>query len=107
MCEKAGTVARTGAGDAAWLGAVVLAVVAAPTAVAAGAAVGFGTRLASWAWWSSKSRLDSAASGRARLVEVAGTWPSTRGVGGGRKVAAPTPANAGWRDREPLTPASP
>src|SRR5438309_11417746 len=88
MCEKAGTVARTGAGDAAWLGEGVLAVAAAPTAVAAGAAVGFGTRLASWAWWSSKSRLDSAASGRARLVEVAGTCPSTRVLGTARTAPA-------------------
>src|SRR6266550_6670891 len=90
MCEKAGTVARTGAGVAAWLGAVVLALAAAPTAVAAGAGVGGGTRLASWARWSSKSRLLSAASGRARLVDVAGTCPSTRVIGTASTAAAPT-----------------
>src|SRR2546430_7034495 len=89
MCEKAGTVARTGAGDAAWLGAVVLAVAAAPTAVAAGAAVGFGTRLASWAWWASKSRLGSAARRRAGLVGGDRTFPGTRGLGVGRAAAAP------------------
>jgi len=63
---------------------------AGPTAVAASVAVGGGTRLASWAWWSSKSRLDPAASARARLVEVAGTRPSTRLMGTASTAAAPT-----------------
>src|SRR6266581_4758562 len=90
MCEKVGTVARAGAGDAAWLGAVGRAMAAAPTAVAAGVGAGGGTRLASWAWWSSKSRPDSAARGRVRLVDGAGTCPSTRAIGTASTAGTPT-----------------
>src|SRR6266516_1710334 len=84
MCEKAGTVARAGTGDAAWLGAVGRAV------VAAGVGAGGGTRPASWAWWSSKSRPDSAARGRVRLVDGAGTCPSTRAIGTASTAGTPT-----------------
>jgi hypothetical protein len=92
MCEKAGTAAGGGAGGAAWLGTAGVAVAAAPAALAAGvgAGVGWAGRLASWAWWSSKSRPDSAARGRVALVDFGGVWPSTIVIGMAAMAPAPT-----------------
>src|ERR1700736_2002809 len=87
MCEKAGTADGAGAGGAGRVRAGALTVAAVAAVVGDGAAA---NRLAIWAWWSSKSALDSTARGRVMLVGVAGGRPSTIAVGTATPRVRPT-----------------
>src|ERR1700674_2711022 len=86
MCEKAGTVGGAGGAGRVTAGAVRVTAVAA----VAGDGVAAANRLAIWAWWSSKSALDSTARGRVMLVGVAGGRPSTIAVGTATARVRPT-----------------
>jgi hypothetical protein len=88
MCEKAGTAGGAGAGGAGRVTAGALTVAAVAAVVGDGVAAA--SRLAIWAWWSSKSALDSTARGRVMLVGVAGGRPSTIAVGTATARVRPT-----------------
>src|ERR1700682_3955345 len=86
MCEKAGTVGGAGGAGRVTAGALTVTAVAA----VAGDGVAAANRRAIWAWWSSKSALDSTARGRVMLVGVAGGRPSTIAVGTATARVRPT-----------------